>query len=127
MSRLRLSVVAVSAALLAAVLAGCGDSQPPYSSAGASAGRSAPNAAQGLGISVADGVVVTAVTPGSPSAREGLQPGDVIIALAGKKTPTLGALSAALEGHEAGERVTVAILRDGDQITRSVTLAAQPS
>ncbi len=86
-----------------------------------------PELARQFGITVQQGVIVLDVVPGSPSAREGLKPGDVIVALSGRETPTVEDLYAALREHEPGERVTVAIVRDGSDTTRAVTLTSRPS
>jgi serine protease Do len=44
-----------------------------------------PLLAEGLGVSVDAGVVLSDVTPGGPAARAGLQPGDLVLALDGKR------------------------------------------
>ena len=83
--------------------------------------------ARRFNVSVKEGVIVLEVVPGSPSERDGIHPGDVIIALGGKKTPTVEDLYSALRDREPGERVTLAIVRAGSDITRAVTLTARPS
>ena len=44
-----------------------------------------PLLAEGLSVSVDAGVVLSDVTPGGPAARAGLQPGDLVLALDGKR------------------------------------------
>jgi serine protease Do len=78
-----------------------------------------------LGVSLAqakDGVLVTGVIPGSPAERAGLEVGDRIVGVDGKATATDKALRDALHEHEAGQRVTVEVMRDGDRRRIEVTL-----
>lgn len=58
------------------------------------------------------------------AAEAGLRPGDVIQAVDGMETPAWESLIAALE-PSAGERVTLAVLRDGDTIELSATLGTR--
>ena len=46
-----------------------------------------PEIARALGLKTADGVIITGVARASPAHRAGLQPGDVIRAIDGKKSP----------------------------------------
>ncbi len=113
MPRRRPSTLVAFAAILAAGLTGCGSK---------SSGDVKSEITSRLGVSVHQGVSVTGVAPGSPSAREGVQQGDIITAVGGKETPTLKDLAGALKDHQPGERVTVAILRNGKETRRSITL-----
>jgi S1-C subfamily serine protease len=81
------------------------------------------------------GVVVARVLKGSPAAKAGLEPatrkvtvrgvtvlagGDAIVGLDGKPIRTSQQLSGAIAGRKPGERVTLAVVRNGR--TRSVTV-----
>jgi S1-C subfamily serine protease len=84
-----------------------------------------------LGISVGDtggqGVYVGSVTPGSPAAKAGIKPGDVIMSVAGKPTPTTDALSVVLATRKPGQKVTVVVRhQDGNKATLQVTLGEFP-
>jgi S1-C subfamily serine protease len=81
------------------------------------------------------GVAVVGVVPGSPAAAAGLQPfrrarsgeivpGDVITGLAGRPVGTLDELLEALEQHQPGETVTLAVSRAGKSLEVRVRLAA---
>jgi serine protease DegQ len=79
-----------------------------------------------FGLGVQSGVLVREVTAGTPAARAGLQPGDVIVVLGGDRIETVENLFAALRRLEPGEAVDVTIVRDGSRRTVSVRLAARP-
>ncbi|MCX7960599.1 MAG: trypsin-like peptidase domain-containing protein [Burkholderiales bacterium] len=81
------------------------------------------------------GVAVVGVVPGSPAAAAGLQPyrrsrtgeivaGDIITAIAGKPVANVDELLEALEQHQPGDTVTVALLRAGRTVEVQVKLAA---
>jgi S1-C subfamily serine protease len=83
----------------------------------------------------AGGVLVLAVTPGSPAARAGLRPtrqepngniviGDIIAAIDGRPIEDQAALIAALDAHGFGDRVTLTVVRNDRRIEVPVTLAA---
>jgi S1-C subfamily serine protease len=81
------------------------------------------------------GVVVLRVVAGSPAARAGLRAaeqtgagrvrlGDVIVAIDGQPTDSMGAFVNLLDAHEFGERVTLTVRRGDDRIEVPVTLSA---
>jgi PDZ domain/Aspartyl protease len=69
------------------------------------------------------GVPVVAVAEGSPADRGGLKPGDVITTLDGRWTATIADVFAAAADAEPGRAAEVVILRDGKEMTLSVTPA----
>ncbi len=133
LNRLQVGFALLAAAAVAAGLAGCGGSgktvtvtttsTAPASSTPSGKGESAANVAE-LGISVRQAVTIADVGSNSPVAREGLQSGDVIVALGGTPISSIDDLKAALRRHEPGQRVTITIVRDGKKTSRAVTLAA---
>lgn len=60
------------------------------------------------------GVAVAAVVSGSPSARAGIRPGDIIIEIDGQPVPTTGDLQRLMVAEAIGATVTVTILRGGN-------------
>ncbi len=69
-----------------------------------------------------DGVKVNVVGPGSPADLAGLLPGDVIVAIAGQPIASPGDLTQALLTTEAGDEVSVEVIR-GDAKTPQVLTA----
>ncbi|MDW8323262.1 MAG: trypsin-like peptidase domain-containing protein [Burkholderiales bacterium] len=80
-----------------------------------------------------EGVVVLRVEPGSPAAEAGLRgsrvdeagnfyPGDVIVAIEGRKIDSVSALLARMDDFRTGERVRLKLLREGQPLELSVEL-----
>lgn len=67
------------------------------------------------------GVTIAAVAPGSPAESAGLKPGDVLTTLDGRWTTTVADAYAAASGAEPGRPVEVVVLRDGKDVTLTVT------
>jgi S1-C subfamily serine protease len=82
------------------------------------------SAADGLATSA--GALVTAVLPGSPAARAGLEPGDVIVAFAGEPVTTASGLSLLVGAARPGERVVVAFFREATVRHVALRLASAP-
>ncbi len=78
-----------------------------------------------VGGDVPEGVVLQDVVADGPAAGL-LRPGDVIIAVDGAAATTNAALAAALAAHGPGDRVTVRVLRDGDEVDVPVVLGTRP-
>ncbi|HEY6830008.1 MAG TPA: M28 family peptidase [Gemmatimonadaceae bacterium] len=68
------------------------------------------------------GLRLTGVTAGSPADVGGLKAGDVIVELGGKAIKDLYSYSDALYAHKPGDEVTIVLVRDGQRLTRRVTL-----
>jgi S1-C subfamily serine protease len=104
-----------------------------------------PALADGLNLSVDEGVYVTLVSTGSPADDAGLigafasdqqlanaddlvQGGDVIIAVDGNSVTTLDELATYLDQqNDPGDSVELTVVRDGDEITLDAILADWPS
>ena len=69
----------------------------------------------------APGVPIAAVLPGSPAEKGGLKSGDVITTLDGRWTASITDVYAAAEDAEPGHAAEVVILRDGKEMTLTVT------
>ena len=57
------------------------------------------------------------MTPGGAAAKAGIQPGDIIVALAGQPVPSVAALQSVLAAHKPGDRVQARVSRDGAEST----------
>jgi S1-C subfamily serine protease len=69
-----------------------------------------------------DGVRFSDVRPGSPAAKAGLKPGDVLVEFGGKTIRNLYDFTDALRRSKVGDVVEVKVLRDGKPVQASVTL-----
>lgn len=69
------------------------------------------------------GVPVAAVDDGSPAQRGGLKPGDIITTLDGRWTASIADVFAAAADADPGRPAEVVILRDGKEMTLTVTPA----
>jgi S1-C subfamily serine protease len=82
----------------------------------------------GIGVGEAtDGVYVASVAAGGPAATASIQVGDVIVAVAGKPTPTTALLSAVLAELKPGRSVPVTVKSQNDaRTTLHVKLGTYP-
>ena len=68
------------------------------------------------------GVKFADVRDGSPAAKGGFKAGDTLIDFGGKKIDNLYDFTYALRAHKPGDKVSVTVLRNGERVTREVTL-----
>jgi putative serine protease PepD len=68
------------------------------------------------------GVGVVEAVPGGAAEAAGIRPGDVVVTVDGKETPTSEALGAVLAELTPGETVSVTVLRGGTETELEVTL-----
>ena len=73
------------------------------------------------------GVGIAGVSPGGAAAKAGIQPGDIITALAGQPVPSVAALQSVLAAHKPGDRVQARMSRDGAESTVQLTLGSLTS
>jgi membrane-associated protease RseP (regulator of RpoE activity) len=67
------------------------------------------------------GIPIKTVLAGSPAASAGLKPGDILTSLDGRWTTSLADTYSAAEKAEHGKPVSVVVLRDGKEMTVTVT------
>jgi serine protease Do len=82
-----------------------------------------PVLASGLGLARDYGVVLADVFPGSPAARAGLRPGDLVLAMDGKAMENGRQLQVSLYRRLAGDVISLEILRSGRTMTLPVAMA----
>jgi serine protease Do len=70
----------------------------------------------------ASGAIIAQVTPGSPASRAGIQQGDVITELNGRKVIDSGALQVGVSELTPGTKISLGIMRNGNPTTLDVTL-----
>ena len=71
-------------------------------------------------------MIVIDVEPGTPAAEVGVAAGDLIVAVDGAVTEGSSALIAAIRDKQPGDSVTVAVVRDSENIEFDVTLTDRP-
>ena len=69
-----------------------------------------------------NGVLVNDVIDGTPAAKAGLEPGDVIVEIEKTKVNSPNELSRRVASYAPGDKVRVKVLRDGKDKTVNVTL-----
>lgn len=67
-----------------------------------------------------------AVVAGSPAAKAGLQDGDIVVEIGGKKVDTEHSLSQLIQQYAVGDTVQVGFLRNGVRHTTSLMLVERP-
>jgi S1-C subfamily serine protease len=86
-------------------------------------GRATLGLQAGAAAGASQGVLVTAVDPGGPADRAGIQEGDLIMDVGGQPTPTASALATVLARSNPGQTTDVVIVHPPrTQMQRSVTL-----
>jgi serine protease Do len=74
----------------------------------------------------AEGALIASISPDSPAAKAGLQPGDVIRAVDGKQVHNPRELAMVVAADKPGTESKVEVIRDGSPQTVTVALAALP-
>ncbi len=85
-----------------------------------------PRLAIQYGILTTEGVVVVRVQFNSPAMDGGLEEGDVILALNGKKIVNAAALKDSVLNHPSGQDISLLVLRDRNEMTLTITLGSGP-
>ena len=91
----------------------------------AALGIVAETVANGLGQPA--GVGVVSVKAGGGAARAGIRAGDIIVAVAGRPTPSATQLTTVLAAHKPGDQVPVRVRHNGSTRTVQVTLGSLTS
>jgi len=78
-------------------------------------------------LAVVEGAYVTQVIPGSPAAKAGIKPGDIIVAIDGKPVKSMDDMVAAVRSHGIGDEITVTYFQGTTKKTVSLTVGEKPS
>jgi serine protease Do len=89
---------------------------------GVSLDQVTPEMADGLGLDVKDGVIITKVTPGYPADKAGLKRNDVIVEYEGQPVSDLQKFRLRVADTAPGKRTSMVVIRDGKRLPMSVTL-----
>jgi len=74
-----------------------------------------------------DGALVQEVASGSPAAKAGLRPGDLVVAIDGQSVADYGELGARIRSHKPGDKITLKVVRGGNETTITATLTQRPA
>jgi putative serine protease PepD len=74
-----------------------------------------------------DGALIQEVAPDSPAARAGIQPGDLVVSVDGKAMENYSEMVAAIRGHKPGDKVSLVVVRGGNETTITATLTQRPA
>ncbi len=83
--------------------------------------------AEGLNLDRRDGALVTALTPGAPAARAGLEIGDVVTTVNGRSIENASQLTRQIAATRPGQNVTLGVIRNGQNRTVSVRTDTRPA
>lgn len=83
--------------------------------------------AAGLGLSKAEGALVSSVTPGGAADKAGLKRGDVIVSYQGRPVIDTNALRNDIAATKPGSTVTLQVMRDGRTSDFKATLEETPA
>jgi 2-alkenal reductase len=72
------------------------------------------------------GAYITQIQPGTPAAKAGLRPKDIVTAVDGQPIDPNHDLSTLIEMHQPGQTVTLSVFRAGQNLTVHVKLGARP-
>ena len=79
-----------------------------------------PRVARNLGLAEAAGVLISGVAAGSPAARAGLRPEDVVVSLDGQPTPSIDHIHRILTEDSVGKEMALHLLRQGQSLQVAV-------
>ncbi len=82
--------------------------------------------ARAAGLDRPTGMLVTGVSPGSPAARAGLRPGDIVYAVDGKAVLDPSSLRYQIATQPVGDDVTLTVVRGGSASNLTMQLGAPP-
>ena len=85
-----------------------------------------PELARSLNLKTTNGVIVTGVMRNGPAHKAGLQAGDIITAIGGKKIGEAREAMLAILSSRPGTRIDLTILRDGETLTLETITTERP-
>jgi serine protease Do len=86
-----------------------------------------PQVARAYNLNTDHGMLVRGVEPGSPAAKAGLQPNDIITEVSGQPVTSWNDFVQTIIGKKIGDSVTLTFIRDGATHKVAVTLTERPA
>ena len=72
------------------------------------------------------GLLVTSLYRNGPAHRAGMQPGDVLLSIDGKKTADSREVLMQISSHKPGDKIRVEVLREGKKIVLEALAGERP-
>ena len=85
-----------------------------------------PELAESFGLGQSSGAIIAGVVRGGPADRAGMRPGDILVAVAGKKVTNTSEMLQLIAALEPGEKAPLRILRKNRESTLDVTVGRRP-
>ena len=85
-----------------------------------------PEMVESFGLSKRSGAMIAGVVRGGPAERAGIQPGDILVAVAGKKVADTSEMLKLVAQLEPGASVPMTIVRQGRETTIAVKIGRRP-
>ncbi len=85
-----------------------------------------PRDAVRYGLLITEGVVVVRVQFNSPAMEGGVEEGDVVLSLNGKKIPTAERLKEVVSNLQPGEEIMLVVLRDREETSLKIIIGSMP-
>ena len=79
-----------------------------------------------FGVPLGEGALVARVFPDMPAAEAGVEEGDIVVEIGGRRVKNRADLQGIVEALEVDKTYPLHVLRDGEEVTLDVTLAAMP-
>ena len=89
--------------------------------------RVSKDIAEMYGMKNTDGVLIRSLEKDSPAERDGIEPGDIVIAVNGQPVKTPTELSSIIGSKKPNEKVKITVIREGKEKTIEVTLGEFPT
>ncbi|QSA95710.1 DegQ family serine endoprotease [Methylococcus sp. EFPC2] len=83
-----------------------------------------PDLAQAFGLNQTQGAVITAIQPGSPAAKAGIEPGDIVLAVNDRKIKSGAEVRNIVGLLQIGDKVHLDVLRRGETASLTAEIAA---
>ncbi len=74
-----------------------------------------------------EGLVITTLYRNGPAHKAGVEPGDVLVAIDGKKTGDAREVLLAISSHKPGERIKLELMREGKPLTIEAIAGERPA
>ncbi|MDY6891823.1 MAG: Do family serine endopeptidase [Pseudomonadota bacterium] len=85
-----------------------------------------PRLAESFGVGDRPGLIVAGIFRNGPAHRAGLQPGDILLRIEGEPVTTSRATMNRIARFKPGRKITLALLRDGREMSIKVTIGERP-